>query len=540
MPSYSLLVGLLAAPILGIAVTALIAGFDRWPRVQSFAWLPAAIGAGLAMLCAWLLLGRPFETVIANWGPVSFTGVPMALAGWAPGAGIMVAWTATVLMHMLLLNRRSPMQQNPTAQALMVASLALVAFAGNLVTLLIGLGLTDLFNSYYALRRRTNTRSALIQLTLNGLSTALVFVAVTVHTAAGNGLTFPLVKFNPAAANVLALAVLLRMSAAPFRTSGTWLSKMEYAGSVVAGFLLLARLPDLGIPTLPVWYDALIVLSALLTLGMGALSGLPDEVRAAAITGSIYLAAASIATDNAGVVAAAAIAWIVGSSLITLDDATEGRLGRRAGRIIRALGALTLIGLPLTVGLIGHAGVVSHWQTQGLAGGLFTIGFTIAGGLLAYCLIHCVLRIDQEVDEQAELRSELRQSQWIRTMAAAVFLVLPALVFGLAPALIGAGDLLSAIGRMGLLGWITWLLGLGIGAALWLLEPRWAPALEDRSESIAHTLSLDWLTSLFAGAAGRIRAPFASIFDILESDGALVWAAIVALLAILVTRPGGP
>jgi hypothetical protein len=45
---------------------------------------------------------------------------------------------------------------------------------------------------------------------------------------------------------------------------------------------------------------------------------------------------------------------------------------------------------------------------------------------------------------------------------------------------------------------------------------------------------------LFVGAAGRIRAPFTVVFDILESDGALVWAAIVALLAILVSRPGGP
>jgi hypothetical protein len=51
---------------------------------------------------------------------------------------------------------------------------------------------------------------------------------------------------------------------------------------------------------------------------------------------------------------------------------------------------------------------------------------------------------------------------------------------------------------------------------------------------------MGWLTGLFAGAAGRIRAPFARVFNILESDGALIWAAIVALLAILVSRPGVP
>lgn len=540
MPSYFLLVGLLAAPILGIALTALIAGFERWPRIVSLSWVPAAIGAGVAMLAAWLLLGRSFETVIANWGPVSFTGVPLALAGWSPGAGIMIAWTAAVLMHMLLLQSRHPMQQNPTAQALLVASLALVAFSGNLVTLLVGLGLTDIFNAYYALRRRANTRSALIHLTLNGLSSALLFVAITVHTAAGNGLTFPLVKLSPTAANLLALAVLLRLGAVPFRANSAWLASMDYAGSAVAGLLLLARLPDLGVTTFPLWYDALLVLSALLTLGTGALSGQPDDVREAIITGSLYLAATSMATGNTGVITAAAIAWILGAALISLNDASEGRLGRRAGASIRIIGALVLIGMPLTVGLHGRAGIVSAWQSDGLGGVLLILGFMLAGSLLTYCLIHRALHTDQEMDASMERRDEIRQPLFIRALIAAFALALPALLFGLAPGLIGAGDLLNTLGRMGILGWMVWLVSLGTGAALWQFEPRWAGWLEERSEWFSQALSLQWLTGLFVGAAGRIRAPFTVVFDILESDGALVWAAIVALLAILVSRPGGP
>ena len=540
MPSYSLLIGLLASPILGIAITALLAGFERQPRIQSISWMPAALGAGVALICAWLLLSRSFETVIANWGPVSFTGVPLALAGWTPGAAIMIAWTAAVLMHMLMLNSSRPMQHNPSAQALMVASLALVAFAGNMITLLIGMGLTDIFNAYYALRRRANVRNALIQLTLHGLANALIFVAVTVHTAAGNGLTFPLVRLDPAATNVLALAVLLRLGAAPFRANNTSLAAMEFAGSAVAGLLLLARLPDLGITTFPLWYDALLILGALLTLGMGALSGQPEDVRAAAIIGSLMLAATSMAAGNSGIITAAAIAWILGAALISLNDAAEGRLGRRIGRVIRIFGALVLIGLPLTVGFIGRAGVVSAWQDDGLAGALLIIGFTLAGGLLAYCLLHCALRIDLETDESISQRDEIRQPLFIRTILAAIALALPAILFGIAPGLIGAGDLLGAAGRMGIVGVLTWLISLGAGAALWQFEPRWAGWLDARGEGISEALSLGWLTSLFAGATRRIRAPFATVFDILESDGALIWAAIVALLAILVSRPGGP
>lgn len=540
MPSFTLLATLLAAPILGIAITALLAGFDRWPRIQSFAWLPAAIGAGIALLAAWLLLGKPFETVIANWGPVSFTGVPLALTGWSSGAGIVIAWCAAKFAFMLALPSSKPIQQNPTAQALLIASLALVAFAGNLITLLVGMGITDILNCYYALRRRTFTRAALIHFTLNGLSSALLFVTVTVHVAAGNGLTFPLEKFSPQAADMLALAVLLRLGAAPFRAGGLWLPSMDFAGSAVAGLLLLARLPDLGIASFPLWFDALLVLSALLTLGMGALSGQPDEVRASAITGSLYLAAASMATGSAGIIAAAAIAWIAGATLIAINDASDGKLGRRAGRIMRGIGALVLIGFPLTVGSIGHAGGVSAWQDEGIAGALLILTYTLSAGILAYALIHCALRIDLEVDESIARRDELRRSHFFRAIIAAVALVAPAVVFGIAPALIGAGDLLSAIGRMGVLGWLMWLASLGIGAALWQFEPRWAGWIEPRSEAISHGLSLDWLTSLFAGATRRIRAPFALVFDFLESDGALVWAAIIALLAILVSRPGGP
>ncbi len=540
MPPFTLLATLLISSILGIALTALLAGFDRWPRIRSLSWLPAVLGAGAALVAAWLLLNEPFETVIAYWGPVSLTGVPLALVGWTPGAGILIAWCAVVLAYMLSLPSNKPMQHNPTSQALLITALALVAFAGNLITLLVGMGLTDIFNVYFALRRRAITRDALIHFTLSGLSSALLFVAVTVHLAAGNGLTFPLVKLSPQTANMLALAALLRLGAAPFRAGGLWLPSMAYGGSAVAGLLLLARLPDLGITAFPLWFTSLLVLSALLTLGMGALSGQPEAVRAAAITGSLYLAAASMATGNTGVITAAAIAWVAGAALIAINDATEGKLGRRAGRITRIIGALALAGFPLTAGMVGRGGIISAWQAESIGGALLILGFTLAAGLLTYALIHCALRLDLEIDGSTTRQDELRQPQFIRATVAAVALAAPIMVFGLAPASIEAGDLIGAIGRIGTLGWLTWLLSLGLGWVLWQFEPRWGSWLDERSDTITQALSLDWLISLFAGAIRRLRAPFTPIFDILEGDGALVWAAIIALLVILVSRPGGP
>jgi hypothetical protein len=53
-------------------------------------------------------------------------------------------------------------------------------------------------------------------------------------------------------------------------------------------------------------------------------------------------------------------------------------------------------------------------------------------------------------------------------------------------------------------------------------------------------LNLEWWQQILAGAVGRIARPLSSVYTFLESDGVLLWAVIVILIIVLVSRPGGP
>ncbi len=98
----------------------------------------------------------------------------------------------------------------------------------------------------------------------------------------------------------------------------------------------------------------------------------------------------------------------------------------------------------------------------------------------------------------------------------------------------------DALGRHGITGWAGWGIAIAAGALLWRLEPRWRPMLHPIGHRAAGILELGWLYDLLGGAAARLRSPFGRVFGLLESDGSLLWAIIVALLLVLISRPGGP
>ena len=103
--------------------------------------------------------------------------------------------------------------------------------------------------------------------------------------------------------------------------------------------------------------------------------------------------------------------------------------------------------------------------------------------------------------------------------------------------MLGIGD---AVTRNGLLGWLAWLLSLVGAAALWRFRPLWRRIVALPRATLASALSFDWLSELAYGAVARLQAPLPRVFSVLESDGALVWAMIIVLLLVLISRPGGP
>lgn len=540
---FVLLIALTASPLLGIL---LAAAFAQPPcqtaRLALPTRLPVIAGAGAALIAAWMLLGQTdWETVVGNWSPVSFTGLPLAMAGFAPSAGIIIAWTTLHFLHSLQLPNAAHPESHPAAPALLVASLTLVAFANNLVTLLVGLGLTDLLTAYWALRRRDNERNALIGLMLSGLSVALLTLVVAVHISAGNSPHLPLVRLDTSAATTLALAIALRLNFAPFRASPDVWGDLRTVSGAVGGLLALTRLPTLGITRLPEWFYGLALASALLTLLIALLRA--DALAPAVATVGAYLAGASAVLATPGATASATIAWLVGAALIGQPQFADAPLwAKRVRRAARAAGALCLIGAPLTAGFVGQAGVVATWTERGAGGWLFALAWGAVFAVMTYVLLKIVV---SSADEQAQMvrfaAQPPRPSVWVAREAIGGLIALaPILTFGIAPALLTAGSLADALARNSAAGWASWSIAIIAGALLWRLEPRWRPAIRSTSDRAIDALELGWFYSLLSGAAARLRHPFGQVFALLESDGMLLWALIAVLLAVLIARPGGP
>lgn len=544
---FVLLIALMASPLLGILFATMLAQTAHLPASwKSLVWLPTAAGAGVALTAAWLLRGQPaWEAIVGNWSPVSFTGLPLTVASFAPCAGILIAWVTFYFLSSLKPPNTALSERHPTASALIISSLSLVAFANNLVTLLVGLGLTDLLTIYLALRHRTGERDALIRLTLNGFSVALLTLVIAMHAAGGNSLHLPLAYLDASTAPALALAVALRLNFVPFRTSPSAWGDLRMAAGAVGGLLVLARLPALGVTRLPEWLHALALISALLTLIIAVLQAADREnaLVPAITTASAYLASASAVLATPGVTAAATVAWLVGATLVGQNKAGDTLLwGRHIQHVSRIAGALCLIGLPLTVGFIGQAGVVATWTARGAGGWLFALAWVVAFALMVYVLLRIVS--DSSDDRAQQIRLVLDRNRAgaliAREALATIAALAPMLIFGVAPTLLTAGSLSDALGRNGVAGWLGWIIAVAAGVLLWRLEPHWRPAIRLIGDRVIGALDPSWFYSLLGGAVARLRSPFGRVFTLLESDGALLWVIIVALLIVLISRPGGP
>ncbi len=544
---FVLLIALTASPLLGILLAAAFAQPPRQTaRLALPTRLPVIVGAGGALIAAWMLLGQAdWETVVGNWSPVSFTGLPLAMAGFAPSAGIIIAWATLYFLHSLQPPNATHPESHPATPALLVASLALVAFANNLVALLVGLGLTDLLTAHWALRRQDNERNALIGLMLSGLSVALLTLVAAVHISAGDSPHLPLVRLDASAATPLALAIALRLNFAPFRASSDAWGDLRTAAGAVGGLLALTRLPTLGITRLPEWFYGLALASALLTLLIALLRAedRADALAPAVATAGAYLAGASAVLASPGATAAATIAWLVGAAPIGQPQFADAPLwAKRVRRAVRAVGALCLIGTPLTVGFVGQAGAVATWTERSIGGWPFALAWSVVFALMTYALLRLVVSsADEEAQTVRFTAHPLRPSVWVaREAIGGLTALVSILTFGIAPALLTAGSLADALARNSAAGWVGWSIAVVAGALLWRLEPRWRPAIRSISDRTIGALELGWCYSLLGGALARLRRPFGQVFALLESDGMLLWAIIAVLLTVLIARPGGP
>jgi hypothetical protein len=519
-----LLLALAGAPALGSALRSAAARIS--PNYQALRALALPIGAGLAFAAGWLLMTEAdWQIVVGGWLPVSLTGSPLALAGFPPAHGLLIAWIAAYAAH-LLSDPPTSQRLHPSGYAFFTAALLLVAFAGNLITLLVGLGLVDLFTLYYLLRRGRagEMGAALLGLALKSLAVLALAMVGAVHAANGGSLHLPVARLLPSTAPILALAAALRLGVAPFRLPVSAPVGFIPITDALSAFFMLMHLPRFGITALPSWFYILTIISALLHLLLRD----PRMPHRSVVIAGAHLAALSIALAAPGAVAAAASAWLLGITLI--DPSTPELVAPRwAGLATRLLGAACLVGLPLSVGFVGQAGLLSLWTGQNAMGWL----------LAASWIVTLAVLVDALIDLVAAPSGPSAAPPWRWWMSRAVLLI-PVALFSLLPTLLGAGTWGELLARRTLADGLPWLLAIALGIPLWWIRTRRPASWSALRTYVAPALGLDWLHALLTGTMRRASRPFQLVFTVLEGDGVLAWAAIIALVLILLARAGGP
>lgn len=540
-------VALFVLPLLGAAIGLL---FTRFPRLRPWQWVPDVVGSGITALLALALLagaGRE-ETLVGAWFPVSVLGELMLIRPDALAAGILFALAIAQLAGAL--TRRTASWQRMMAAATF-GVLGLAATANSVIGLLAGMGLADLLTITRRFMRGEDARRVAGNGLVLLLSTSFAVMAIAAVAATATSLYFPLTQFGARQVGFLGVAVALRHGLLIFheenptaRDPGRFDSDVwATLAPALAGLILILRLPALGAPPLPDWVLAAALVAGLLQLARAAADPRPARATPRAMGGILALGVAGAAVWQPAPLAAAIIAFALGSALLRRDygPLLGSPLLRPVAIAGVVAGALLLIGAPLTVGFVARAGAVDTLMARvgGLGAALIGLAWALAHALI---VIYALRIISSAVLESAPARMDaplrLRSGQgW--SLAATALLLIAAFAASAAPALF-AGTAADAFGTAGAAGWLTWALGIALGAATWFFRSRLPARVRALEPALDTPLSLQPVIGPLVGAATRLSRPLAGLFIALESDGALLWTVAIALIIILIGRNPGP
>ncbi|HEY3288790.1 MAG TPA: hypothetical protein VGK87_01550 [Anaerolineae bacterium] len=529
---YLLLIAFMAWPLIGAAL-AITAG--RYRAMRPLAEPLYLLFIVTALICGFMLQPVRLELLFGNWSPVSFTGTPLILATNVNGIAILIAFIAVMAIAPLTSSVTRQDHHRLIFGGLVFVALGLAALAHDMVTLVIGISLVDLLVAVYGLLQNQPAGRVLRDAFFHAISIVLLVIAMALHDASGNSVYIPLVQLSDRVMPFFASALALRFFLVPIRAVADmehdqdWLNK----ASAGAGLILLALLPQLAAPEMHAWFFAFALATAITALILGGLTHSRSRLRASIDTAALALAIISAVTWNGGIITAATVTWLLGSTLLSLEPSASSTRFKRLQRMPHLAGLLCLFGLPLTVGFIGRSGIVAVWAGRGLGGAALIVGFALALSLLVLCLLRVYQYAKTPDDVAVAKASEYRY-------AMVILPVILVLAYGIVPGLVAAPSLGDRLSQQGFIGWFIWVFSAAAGTGLWLIEPYWSVRLAASSERISRFFGLKWWQDIIAGAIDRLSRPWRHVSTFLESDGVLLWAVIVLLLVVLVSRPGKP
>lgn len=397
---------------------------------------------------------------------------------------------------------------------------------------------------------------ALRALILGGSANLLLWLGTVVAGGGIGAVQWALIPPGGVKMSYWTLAGLLRLGVYPLHLS---IPRHVDSSSPIVGAMLLSPVLGWGVwirmalvgdhaLTLAPWVA---ILALFTVLGGGVLAWTAGSSREArpwismGANGSVVLSAVMLSlwgqgreTNGEGIVPVmtlGAAGWMLGTAVLfsgrKLALSQIRRLTKLPQSISSLIGALSLIGMPLTLGFVSMASLMRGLVTS--AGWGWGVGFFLGHVLLVAAVTRWLLESEPGGWRESGLAGRIAWGVGLAGLAC------PLLVIGVSPPLLASGfdvtpsSLPALLAQPSPLGWLLWggALVLGVGLA-WLssgLRPRislWLTAIHD-------VVLLDWGYTLLMGALERGFGLLRILDDVLGGRGALLWACILLLVWIL-------
>jgi formate hydrogenlyase subunit 3/multisubunit Na+/H+ antiporter MnhD subunit len=535
MPSF--LIFIIVLPLVGAVVTL---GLSLVSRLRSYAhYIALGVAVPTAVLVLMLRWMGPAIYIPSLWQPsLLFAATPMLRndAAMQPLVfTLALAACATILMS---LARRGVQRPQTLAVLLVLLPASFVAlWAANPLTMVVGWAIYDLVLTAAYVTVNGWGRGAMRGLIFGGLATLLLWGGTLLSAGKGESSLWVLMTPTEAQLALWVAAGVLRLWVYPFHLAvpdalGDSSAFTTFLLSPVLGWGLCLRLVMVNGGSFPdgAWVPPL----AALTLGLGGFFAWScKSIRtilpwvSLGVTGATLLAVSLIGMNAAVVIIAGCVVWALGMTVLFL---TEGLQQKAPWWSIPALiGALALLGLPLTLGFVFQApllGGIAHagrlwWGAAFFFGNLFLVA----------SLIRWLL---------ASAPTPLPGRYW-QLAVYGTSLGIPALLLlmsGFYPPLLVVGIAAPAMGEFfsmpGLAGWLVWVVSLSVGGVLAWQDENVRQRIALLLDALHDLLRLEWLYDTLVGALERGLSAIRAVDEIVGGAGALLWSMLIFLLLLLI------
>ncbi len=530
-------------PLSGAAGVLILSLVPRWRSYTRYVVLAVL---GLATLVLIAVRGAGAVVLVPSlWRPSLLFGVPLMLqSDTSVQPFAFVTMLAACCAILATIGGAAPLQAR-----LVIASLALLAaqlgslWAANPLTMIVAWAIYDLLLAAALIAAGGSSRVAIRGLIFGSLATLLLWGGTFRAGSEGGSDLWSLMAPSAAQLSLWAAAGILRVWVYPFHLAmpdelGTteppympFLAPLLFGP--VNGWGLWLRLAQANDGELPgsTWVPGL----AAVTLVLGGFLAWSCRNPRRSVpwagmgaSGSLLLAAQLAGRDAAAIITAGGIAWVLSVTALFLYDG----LRREAlwGSVPALIGALALLGVPLTLGFAPQAVLLGRLYRQALFG--MGAAFFLGNLFLIPALARVLL---------APCSDPLPPKRLLMLMAVGWGLpVLLLVATGLYPPLL-IGDaayrvllLRGLIKQPGLAGWLLWALSLAGGGVLVWQDRNVRPRIAFLLSAIHDFLGLEWLYSLLAGALKRGLSVLQATDEVVGGAGALLWSFLLFLLFLIV------